>query len=271
MAPAASPAQTGVPSQIDVDLIDPNPYQPRTRFDETKLEELAQSIRSSGIIQPLVLRRNGARYQLITGERRWRAGQRAGLHKVPAILMDVPEERALEITLVENIQREDLNPVEEAYAYDRLMNQFLMSHEEVAQRTGKDRSTITNALRLLKLEHGILNFIEEGKLTQGHARVLLTVQDGIKRFALASRTVRRSMTVRQLEKLTARITGGPREKVVAPEPQIDPNLREALEELSRHLGTKVGIRPRTKRHAGALLIEFYNEEQLEGIYDRLMH
>jgi ParB family transcriptional regulator, chromosome partitioning protein len=274
MAPTAvtsAASQTGAPSQIDIDLIDPNPYQPRTHFDEQALEELAQSIRSTGIIQPLVLRRNGARYQLIAGERRWRAGQRAGLHKVPAILMDVPEEQALEITLVENIQRENLNPVEEAHAYDRLMSEFLMTHEEVALRTGKDRSTISNAVRLLKLEHGILNFIEEGKLSAGHARALLQVEDGIKRFAIASRAVRRGMTVRQVERLSMRIAGGQKRRQIPAPPEIDANTREAMEELSRHLGTRVGLKPRNKMKAGAIIIEYYDDAQLADIYDKILH
>lgn len=268
---AAAGSGAGAPAQIDIDLIDPNPYQPRTHFDEQSLEGLAQSIASTGIIQPLVLRRAGARYQLIAGERRWRAGQRAGLHKVPAILMDVPDEQALEITLVENIQRENLNPVEEAQAYDRLMSEFLMTQEEVAVRTGKDRSTIANSVRLLKLEHGILNFIEEGKLTAGHARALLQVEDGIKRFAIASRAVRKGMTVRQVERLAMRLAGGEKRKQAIRPPGIDANTREALEELSRHLGTRVGIRPRGKMKTGALIIEYYDERQLVDIYDKILH
>jgi ParB family transcriptional regulator, chromosome partitioning protein len=271
VAPAATPAsQTGAPAQIDIDLIDPNPYQPRTHFDEQALEELAQSIRSTGIIQPLVLRRRGARFQLIAGERRWRAGQRAGLHKVPAILMDVPEEQALEITLIENIQREDLNPVEEARAYDRLMSEFLMTHEEVALKTGKDRSTISNAVRLLKLEHGILTYMEQGRLTAGHARALLQVEDGIKRFALASRAVRRGMTVRQLERLAMRVAGGKKARRI-PGPALDANTRAAVDQLTQHLGTKVWIQPILGRKPGAIYIEYYDEGQLAGIYDKLMN
>lgn len=275
-APALAPVglgpnQTGAPHQIDIDLIDPNPYQPRTVFREEALEELAQSIRSTGIIQPLVLRRTGTRFQLIAGERRWRAGQRAGLHKVPAILMDVPEEQALEITLVENIQRENLNPVEEANAYHRLMSQFMMTQEEVALRTGKDRSSISNAVRLLKLEHGILNFIEEGRLTAGHARALLQVEDAIKRFAIASRAVRKGMTVRQVERLAMRIAGGQRRRAIPQPPEIDANTRQALEEMAQHLGTRVAIRPRTKMKAGALIIEYYDDRQLVDLYDKIVH
>ena len=165
-----SPLQAMTPREVDVDLIDPNPYQPRTHFREEALEELARSIQSSGIIQPLVLRKNGARFQLIAGERRWRAAQRAGLHRVPAILRDIPEEQALEITLVENLQREDLNAVEEARAYDRLISEFHMTQEEVAVRTGKERATIANSVRLLRLEKAVLDLLEEGRLTPGHGR-----------------------------------------------------------------------------------------------------
>src|SRR5271169_5643354 len=153
-ATAVAPAQivAGGPLQIDIDLIDPSPYQPRTRFAEAGIEELAQSIRASGIIQPLVVRKLGARYQLIAGERRWRASQRAQLLRVPAVLREVSDEQALELTLVENIQREDLNPIEQARAFDRLIQEFHLTQDEVASRTGKDRATVANSVRLLSLE-----------------------------------------------------------------------------------------------------------------------
>src|ERR1700737_1731293 len=166
---------TEIVEQIDIDLIDPSPYQPRIRFREEALEELASSIRASGIIQPLLLRGAGRRYQLVAGERRWRAAQRAGLRRVPAVVRDVPEELALELTLVENLQREDLNPVEQAGAFDRLIREFHLTQEEVAERTGKDRATIANALRLLKLERPIQEMMEDGRLTAGHGRALLAI------------------------------------------------------------------------------------------------
>src|SRR3984893_12971806 len=163
---ATAPAREAVhpgPQQIDIDLIEPSPYQPRTRFREEALDELARSIQASGIIQPLVVRPVGKRFQLIAGERRWRASQRAGLHKVSVIVRQVPDELALEMTLVENIQREDLNAIEQARAFDRLMDKFQLTQESVAERTGKDRATVANAIRLLKMEHTIHESIEEGR------------------------------------------------------------------------------------------------------------
>ncbi|MGC2232852.1 MAG: ParB/RepB/Spo0J family partition protein, partial [Candidatus Acidiferrum sp.] len=179
-AAAAAPARESLPAgplQLDIDLIEPSPYQPRTRFREEALDELARSIQSSGIIQPLVVRPIGNRYQLIAGERRWRAAQRAGLSKVSVIVRQVPDELALEMTLVENIQREDLNAIEAARAFERLMDEFQLTQEAVAERTGKDRATVANSIRLLKLEPTIQDWIEEGKLSAGHGRALLAVAD----------------------------------------------------------------------------------------------
>ena len=256
--------------QVDIDLIDPNPYQPRTRFREEALEELSQSIQSSGIIQPLVLRKMGSRYQLIAGERRWRAAQRAGLQRVPAVFREVPEEQVLELTLVENLQREDLNPVEEARAFDRLLNEFHLTQEEVGTRTGKDRATVANAVRVLRLEKPILEMMEEGKLTGGHARALLGVADPSERQKLAHRIARGGLTVRQLERFIVR-KGRGSEVAKKEAAALDANTRAALEELERHLGTKVTMRQKTKQRPGQLQIEFYDDAQLAGIYDKLMH
>ena len=265
-APAMSPAPAG-PLQIDIDLIEPSPYQPRTRFREEALDELARSIQSSGIIQPLVLRPVGNRYQLIAGERRWRAAQRAGLKTVSSIVRQVPDELALEMTLVENIQREDLNAIEQARAFERLMDEFHATQEAVAERTGKDRATVANAIRLLKLEPIIQDWIEEGKLTAGHGRALLAVPDSQMRMRYAQRAARGGLTVRQIERLASRRSRGA--KTLA-ETQVDPNIREALDELQRHLGTKVLLRQKTKIRPGQLVLEYYDEAQLMGIYDRLM-
>jgi ParB family transcriptional regulator, chromosome partitioning protein len=258
------------PHQVDIDLIDPNPYQPRTRFREEALDELSRSIQASGIIQPLVLRKIGSRYQLIAGERRWRAAQRAGLHRVPAVLREIPEEQVLELTLVENLQREDLNPVEEARAFDRLLNEFHMIQEEVATRTGKDRATVANAVRVLRLEKPILDMMEDGKLAAGHARALLGVPDAELRLKLAHKISRGGMTVRQLERFIARksrVTGKIQPEAVE---ELDANTRAALEELGRHLGTRVSLRAASRKKPGQLMIEFYNDAQLTGIYDKLM-
>jgi len=255
--------------QVDIDLIDPNPYQPRLRFREEALEELVRSIRVNGIIQPLVLRKMGVRYQLIAGERRWRAAQRAGFQRVPVVLRDIPEEQALELTLVENLQREDLSPVEEARAFDRLLNEFHLTQEEVAERTGKDRTTVANAVRLLRLEKPILDLMEEGKLSAGHARSLLAVTDGELRKKLAHRIARGGLTVRQLERYVVRKTrGGEAPKKGGAE--LDPNMRAAIDELERHLGTKVTMKMGTKNRPGQLIIDFYSEEQASAIYEKLM-
>jgi len=265
-APALSPTPAG-PLQIDIDLIEPSPYQPRTRFREEALDELARSIQASGIIQPIVVRPVGRRYQLIAGERRWRAAQKAGLNKVSAIVREVPDELALEMTLVENIQREDLNAMEAARAFERLMDEFQLTQEAVAERTGKDRATVANAIRLLKLEPTIQDWIEEGKLTAGHGRALLGVAEPSLRMRYAKRAARGGLTVRQIERLGSRRARSAR---VATETAMDPNVREALEELQRHLGTKVFLREKTRLRPGQLVLEFYDEAQLMGIYDRLM-
>ena len=269
-AAAAAPAKdwaAGGPHQIDIDLIDPSPYQPRTRFREEALDELARSIQSSGIIQPLVVRMLGKRFQLIAGERRWRAAQRAGLKQVSAIVRNVTDALALEMTLVENIQREDLNAIEAARAFERLMDEFQLTQETVAERTGKDRTTVANSIRLLKLEPTIQDWIEEGKLSAGHGRALLAVPDSQLRMRYAQRAARGGLTVRQIERLASRRSRG---AAAATEVHADANIRAALEDLQRQLGTKVLLRQKTKLRPGQLVLEYYDDAQLMGIYDRLM-
>jgi ParB family chromosome partitioning protein len=268
-AAAAPVRQLAGPQEIDIDLIEPSPFQPRTRFREEALEELARSIKTSGIIQPLVVRPIGSRFQLIAGERRWRAAQRAGLGKVSVIVKQVPDELALEMTLVENIQREDLNPMEAARAFERLMNEFQLTQEAVAERTGKDRATVANAIRLLKLEPAIQNWIEEGKVSAGHGRALLAVLDPQLRLRYAQRAARGGLTVRQIEKLAARRARGSPPHAPGATP-LDPNIRTALEELQRHLGTRIILRLRTKTRPGQLVLEYYDDAQLMGLYDRLI-
>jgi ParB family chromosome partitioning protein len=267
---AAAPARelAGGQREIDIDLIEPSPYQPRTKFREEALEELARSILTSGIIQPIVVRPVGNRLQLIAGERRWRAAQRAGLNKVSAIIRQVPDNLALEMTLVENIQREDLNAMEAARAFERLMQEFQLTQELVAERTGKDRATVANAIRLLKLEPSIQEWIEEGKLSAGHGRALLAVQDPQLRMRYARRAARGGLTVRQVERLASRRGRGAARET--PQGHVDANIRAALEELQRHLGTKIQLRQRTRVRPGQLIIEFYDDAQLMGIYDRLI-
>jgi len=268
-AAAAAPALAvaGGPLLLDIDLLDPSPYQPRTRFAESALEELAQSIRSSGIIQPLVVRRIGARYQLIAGERRWRAAQRAQLLRVPVVVREVGDEQALELTLVENIQREDLNPIEQARAFQRLMDQFHLTQDEVATRTGKDRATVANSVRLLTLNETFLEWIEEGKITAGHGRALLAIDDPKLRLDLAQKASRGKLTVRQVERMATRRARG---KVQSQAEAVDPNRQAAIDELQKHIGTRVAVQMPSKGRAGQLILEFYDEEQLNGLYERLI-
>jgi ParB family transcriptional regulator, chromosome partitioning protein len=253
--------------QVDIDLIDPSPYQPRTRFREEALEELARSIRSSGIVQPLVARRIAGRYQLIAGERRWRAAQRAALARIPVVVRHVPDDQALEMTLVENLQREDLNPIEQAHAFQRLTDEFHLTQEEAAERTGKDRTTIANAVRLLRLEAPIQDLIEEGKLSAGHGRALLGLPDSQARLALARKVAQGAMTVRQLERHIARsgrVSKKPKQSV------LDPNAKEAIEELQRAYGTKVVLQPCSAGKPGHLIFEYYNDSDLMRLYDKLI-
>lgn len=264
---SASPVVAG-PQLVDIDLIEPSPYQPRTHFREEALAELAQSIRVSGIIQPLVLRKIGSRFQLLAGERRWRAAQRAELSRVPAVIREVTDEAALEITLVENIQREDLNPIEEARAYERLMNEFHLTQEDVAAKTGKDRATIGNATRLLRLDKPILDLIEGGRLSAGHGRALLAIADPQLRLSLAQLAAAGQITVRQLERRASR-----RARPIASrddEPQFDANTRAAIENIEHLLGMRVRLRPPTKTQPGELSIEYHEPSQLMWLYDRLV-
>src|SRR5256885_7014523 len=210
---ASAPAREAVhpgPQQIDIDLLEPSPYQPRTRFREEALDELARSIQASGIIQPLVVRPIGSRFQLIAGERRWRAAQRAGLRRVPVIVRQVADHLALEMTLVEKIQREDLNAIEAARAFRRFMDLAQLTQEAVAERTGKDRATVANAIRLLKLEPAIQDWIEEGKLTAGHGRALLAAAGGPRRMRYSQKAARGGLTVRQSQRPPPRRSGGGR-------------------------------------------------------------
>src|SRR5438445_3954529 len=259
---------SGGSTLIDIDLIEPSPYQPRTHFREEALAELAQSIRASGIIQPLVLRRVGSRFQLLAGERRWRAAQRAGLNRVPVIIREVSDEAALEITLVENIQREDLNPIEEARAFERLINEFHLTQEEVAAKTGKDRATIGNATRLLRLEKPILELIEDGSLSAGHGRALLSITDPQVRLALSQRAAHGRMTVRQLERSASRRVRLQASEVA--EPQLDANTRAAIEQIEHMLGMRVRLRQPTKNRPGELAIEYHEQSQPGWLYDRLV-
>jgi ParB family transcriptional regulator, chromosome partitioning protein len=249
---------------LAIEAIEPNPLQPRRVFQADRIEELAQSIRANGIIQPLVVRRHAEKYQLVAGERRWRAAKIAGVTKVPAVIQDIPDERLLEITLIENIQREDLNPIETAQAFDRLSRELQLSHEEVGSRTGKDRSTITNLIRLLQLPPDIQQLIGERRISAGHARCLLTLPTAELQREVAEKAVAQGWSVRQVERLTQKMLEDRKPKSVD-EVQTDPNVKAAIDELERVLGTKVRIVERARKK-GRIEIEYYSEDDLDRIY-----
>ncbi len=238
--------------------------QPRTGFAAEKLGELAASIRATGVLQPLLVRPHGARYQLVAGERRWRAARVAGLAEVPVVVQDVADDRLLEITLVENIQREDLNSIEIAHAFDHLVQDLNLSHDEIARRTGKDRSTITNMLRLLKLPVDIQQLVAEHRLSMGHARAVLALPTEELQRQVAEKASSQGLSVRQVERLVQRMTQ-PRDPKSADEVLQDPNVKAAVQELERVLGTRVRIVERAEQR-GRIEVEYYSPEDLDRIY-----
>lgn len=265
---APSPQDSEELREIEIDLITPGEQQPRTSFDEGKLQELAQSIRVSGIIQPLLVRRRGGRFELVAGERRWRAAQLAGLSRVPAIVREIADENLLELALIENIQRQELNAIEEANAYKRLIESLGLTQEEVASRVGRDRTFITNYLRILKLPTEIQALLEQEKLTLGHARALLGVSDPQLQRRFAQRICKHNWSVRETESRIRNIT---RQASSAPPPQLaDPNVRAAEAKLRRRLGTQVRIVSAKSGAAGRIEIEFYSAEDLNRLYDLLV-
>jgi ParB family chromosome partitioning protein len=267
--PTNQPAPPPAPSEeaalsIPIDSIDPNPLQPRRVFQSERLSELAQSIRANGIIQPLVVRRSGNRYQLVAGERRWRAAKLAGHQSVPAVIREIPDERLLEITLIENIQREDLNPIETAVAFDRLGHELLLNPDQIGQRTGKDRTTIVNFLRLLQLPADIQQLVAERRLSAGHARCLCSLPNVDLQREVAEKAVAQGWSVRQTERTTQRMLEGRKPKHLD-ELQTDPNVKAAIQELERVLGTKVRIVEKAKQK-GRIEIDYYSPEDLDRIY-----
>lgn len=256
---------------LELDLIEPNSLQPRTNFDETRLEELAQSIRANGIIQPLLVRRlENGRYQLIAGERRWRAAQRAGLQTVPCVVREIPDDKILELALIENIQRQELNAIEEAHAYKRLIESLGLTQEMVAQRVGRDRTFITNYLRLLRLPEEIQRLVEFEKISMGHARALLGVDDPIIQKKLADKVIDHGLSVRETERAIKKIINGVEEiKSRAAQPIEDANVKAAEGKLRRRLSSKVQIIMNQNR-GGKIEIEFYDPNDLNRIYDIIM-
>lgn len=254
--------------EIDLDLIEPNAKQPRTRFADEKLEELAQSILVNGIVQPILVRKRGARYQLIAGERRWRASQRAGLQKIPAIIREVADEKLLELALIENIQRQELNPIEEAKAYKNLIESIGLTQEMVAERVGKNRTVVTTCLRLLKLPKDIQQFVEEEKISAGHARALLMSNDVESQRKLANKIIEMSLSVRETEKAVKRIgrNDGQFSDKISINTKKDANIKAAETKLKRYLGTQLQILPDGKGTGGKIEIEYYSESDLDRIY-----
>lgn len=265
--PAPAPASPGL-QEVALDSIDASPYQPRVHFDQSALEELAQSFRAGGVAQPVVLRPLGQRFEVVAGERRLRAARLAGLERIPAVVRVLSDEQALELSLVENIQREDLNPLEQARAFERLANDFALTQEQIAARTGKDRATVANLMRLLRLPQEVQQLVEEGKLTAGHARALLKLEDSaVLQRVLAKRMVARRMSVRQAEEMVERRMPDAKKDRAVARPQ-DPNVRAAEEAMQLALGTKVRI-VEQKGGKGRVEIDYYNLEDLNRIYYRI--
>jgi ParB family chromosome partitioning protein len=259
-------------SEIDIDLIEPNSLQPRTNFDNEQLENLAQSIRANGIIQPLLVRHiEEGRYQLIAGERRWRAAQKAELQRVPAIIRDIPDDKILELALIENIQRQELNPIEEAQAYKKLIDTLGLTQEMVAQRVGRDRTFITNYIRLLRLPEDIQRLVEQEKISMGHARALLGVDDVEIQRKIAQNVIDQALSVRETERAIRKIIEGASAaaSAVRTQPQNDANIRAAESKLRRKFSSQVRIITNQNGEGGKIEIEFYSENDLQRVYQLL--
>ena len=259
--------------ELDIDLIEPNSLQPRTNFDEERLEELAQSIRANGIIQPILVRRtNNDKYQLIAGERRWRAAQRAGLQRISCVVRDIPDDRVLELALIENIQRQELNAIEEAHAYKRLIETLGLTQEMVAQRVGRDRTFITNYLRLLRLPDDVQRLVEQEKISMGHARALLGIDDAEVQRKLAQTVMNQGLSVRETERTVKRLIEGPgaKEAVKRSLDSQDPNVKAAENKLRRRLSSKVQILSNQAGDGGTIEIEFYDTNDLNRLYQLIM-
>jgi len=261
---------------VRISEVEPNREQPRKKFDDDKLEELSESIKTYGLLQPILVQKRDGYYEIIAGERRWRAALKAGLKEIPVIVRDYTEKEILELSLVENIQRENLNPIEEAIAYKRLMDEFGLGQEEVAQRVSKSRSAVANSLRLLKLEENVQKMVIDGKISMGHARALLPLEDPEKQLSTAKEIVDKKLSVRETEKKVKEIlssrdetdTKKPETKQQEEDPSIAIIYKQIEERLQQTLHTKVSIQRKRNGH-GKLLIDFYNSDDLDKIIDKL--
>lgn len=251
-------------AEVDIEEIVPNPMQPRMKFDPDSIEELARSMKESGVIQPILVVPEGQAYKIIVGERRWRAAQKAGLKKIPVLIRQIPRERQLEISLVENLHREDLNPLEVAHVYRRLIKELNYTQEEIADRVGKDRTSVTNYLRLLHLPEIVQTYLSENKISMGHARALLALGEAEMQVSLAREIVHRNMTVREVERM---ISGRNERKSGTRKPESDADLRAVEEELIKSLGTKVSIVGNRKK--GTIKISYFSLDDLNRIYAKI--
>lgn len=258
--------------ELDLDLIEPNPEQPRTQFTERNLEELTQSIKINGVVQPIIVRRNGGRFQIIAGERRWRAAQRAELRKIPAVIKEVADEKLLELALIENIQRQELNPIEEARAYKNLVENLGLTQEMIAERVGKNRTVITTHLRFLRLPVDIQKLVEEERISAGHARALLMIEDNEAKRRIARKIIEMSLSVRETEKAVKRLSKEQAQTIESKEvsKKTDANVKAAETKLRRYLGTNVQVMPDGKGTGGKIEIEYYGEADLDRIYNLIL-
>lgn len=264
---ASAPARV---NELDIDLIVPNPEQPRVNFAENELEELASSIRANGIVQPIVVRSAGeGRYQIVAGERRWRAAQKAGLRKVPVSVKEVSDEKLLEIALIENIQRQQLNPIEEANAFRKLIDSIGLTQEEVAERVGKERTLIATTMRLLKLPVEIQKHLIDGKLSLSHGRALLMSDDAAMQRSVADDIIAQGLSVREAERRVKAAKRTPKQKAELQPRAVDPNVKVAETRMMRHLSTNVKILPAKKGTGGKIEIEYYGIDDLNRIYEML--
>ena len=274
-APPVPPAHTASKAlnglTLPIEAITPNPVQPRTIFRPERLEELAASIRANGIIQPLIVRRVGEAYQIVAGERRWRAARLAGFTEVPVVVQDIADPQMLELALIENIQREDLNPIETAHAYDRLGRELGLSQEEVGRRTGKDRTSIANMIRLLRLPEEVQLLLAEHRLAMGHARAILALNSAEEQIRLAEKTAAQGLSVRQVEALVqdARSDHPKGGRRVSREASQDPNVSAAVGEMERALGTRVKIVELSEQR-GKIEIEYYSQAELDRLFQHIV-